>query len=270
MRSLNLSWLISLSILGPLFGLVSGVWDGNAALALQPKAVTASPFPEVEHAPPATEEFKDLDVSATLKALPDRMYAVGETSGDLKKWDATVAGAAKHIAERMQDPSKRDELIRPIGEKITPLMFASMNGYLQVVDELLRYESVRKTLEQPGPFGLTAWQLSNLAPKLSLLVMNPTIRSEPFWLIPYIVTTPYYLHEAYAPYQRVRAAIAAAGANLELGPVKEFLAQSSVCPAEVKARVSSADDVLATLRELVLNDPRYGLPSLSPALKPKS
>jgi hypothetical protein len=202
-------------------------------------------------------------VAATLRALFKRMYVIGETSGDLKEWDAAVAGAAMHLADRMKDPSKHDELLQPVKDDVSPLMFASINGYPQVVDELLRFECVRKTLEQRGPYDMTAWQHSNLAPQLTLLVINPTIRSNEWELIPYWVKTRYYTHESYAPYQRVRASLAAAGAKQELDRVKEFLAESTVCPEDVKKRVENASDVLATLRDIVVNDRNRGLPSIT-------
>ena len=112
------------------------------------------------------------------------MYSIGEVSGSLKEWDAAVAGAAQHIAERMKDPSKHGELVRAFDDNLNPLSFASMNGYPQVVDTLLHFESVKGTLEQPGPYGMTPWQLSNLAPRLTLLVTNPTIRSDPVEVCP--------------------------------------------------------------------------------------
>jgi hypothetical protein len=217
-----------------------------------------------QRALPGTDTFTEMDVAATLNKLFDRMYAIGETSGSLKEWDAAVAGAAVHIADRMQDPSRREELVRPLERDVTPLIFASMNGYPQVVDVLLRFESVRTTLEQPGPEGMTAWQLSNLAPQLTLLVINSTIQANEWKLIPYLVKTPYYTDDGYAPYQRVRSSLAAAGAKQDPAPVREFLASSSVCPDGVKKRVKTAADVLAVLRDIVVNDPVHGLPSLGP------
>lgn len=223
-------------------------------------------LPKPEHAPPSTDPFTGMGVEETLSTLSDRMYVIGETSGELKEWDAEVAGAAEHIAKRMKDPSYHGELIRPFADEVTPLTFASMNGYPQVVDELLRHESVRQALEQPGPHGLTPWQLSNLAPELTLLVINPTIRSDAWRLIPYLVKTPYYTHDAYAPYERVRASLEAAGATKDLAPLRAFLANSAVCPDDIKQRVRAANDVLATLRHIVIHDRDYGLPSIDPSL----
>lgn len=223
-------------------------------------------LPEPNHAPPSTDSFTGMRVEETLRTLSDRMYVIGETSGDLKEWDAEVSGAAEHIANRMKDPSYHGELVRPFDDEVTPLTFASMNGYPQVVEELLRYESVRKTLEQPGPHGLTPWQLSNLAPQLTLLVINPTIRSNAWKLVPYLVKTPYYTHDAYAPYERVRAFLETAGATKDLAPLRAFLANSPVCPDDIEHRVQEATDVLATLRHIVIHDRDYGLPSIDPSL----
>jgi hypothetical protein len=109
---------------------------------------------------------------------------------------------------------------------------------------------------------MTPWQLSNLAPNLTLLVINPTILSIPWCFVPYMVETPYYIDTSYTPYQHVRASLVAAGAKQDSAPVRKFLAASKVCPKSVKDQVEKATDVLTALRDIVVNDQAFGLPSL--------
>ncbi len=260
------SWLFTTCVVAALGACAAGCGrNENGRKTATGAATESTPLQEAEPASPVKDTFSGLDVPATLKKLYDRMYVIGETNVSLKEWDAAVASAAQHIAERMKDPSKHVELVCAFDDNVTPLSFASMNGYPQVVDTLLRFESVKGTLEQPGPYGMTPWQLSNLAPRLTLLVINPAIRSDLWSLVPYMVETPYYTNTTYAPYQRVRASLVAAGAKQDPTPVRKFLAASAVCPKSVKERVEKAPDVLTALRDIVVNDRAFGLPSLEKA-----
>ncbi len=137
-----------------------------------------------------------------------------------------------------------------------------MNGYPQVVEALLRHQRVRDQLEAPGPYELTPWQLTNLAPQLTLMVINPTNRTNAWKLVPWMVKVPFYVHTKLAPYQRCRAALEQAGAKRKSEPVRKFLLESEVCPDTVKAKVRNAKDILTALRGIVLSDSTYGLPAL--------
>ncbi len=59
--------------------------------------MTDQPFTPL---PPAVDTFTGMDVGTTLKELRDRMYVIGETDGDLAKWDAAIAGVHCFAVQR--------------------------------------------------------------------------------------------------------------------------------------------------------------------------
>lgn len=230
--------------------------DGAGLLAAEDEALRSACPAE------AAARFLDQDVAATLNALHDRMYTIGETSGRLADWEAVIACAAVHIVDRMGDPERHGELLANVTPEATPLTFAAVNGYPAVVRVLLRFAPVVEHLEDPGPYELTPWQLANLAPNLTMLAINPTVVSSPFRLVPYLVKTTYYGDDTIRPYHAVRDHLAGAGAATDIEPVRAFILTMDVCSDPVKERVRNADDVLSTLRDIVLTDPDHGLPSL--------
>gem|GEM_PF-3185738 len=205
-----------------------------------------------ERIAPATKSYADGSLAETFAQLRDRMYVIGETSGDLQKWNAEVEGAAAHLAWWMKDPAHRVELTQKL-KKYTPLGFAVREGWAPVVEVLLTFEEVRKGLETPQDHGFTPWQLANIAPNLALLVVNRSLKGgNPFALIPYMVKLPYFAHGGFAPYARTRLALERAGAKVDVAALKKALLGMKLLPKATRKALATSKDVLVTLRELVM------------------
>lgn len=211
--------------------------------------------------------FNELSVADTLSALRQRVYAIGETTGELAEWDAIIEEAALHITSRMEDSANLAELIVADERGLTPLMVASRNGYHRIVEALLQFDDVREHIGDAESSGLTAWQLSNVAQELTAGALNSSAARNPFRIIPLMVKSPYYANLEFSPYHRTRALLEAAGAEKNIEGVREMLLGLPLCPDDVKAAVRESDDILTTLRELVIPGGPYEVVRLMEALQ---
>jgi len=117
------------------------------------------------------------------------------------------------------------------------------------MSQTLTHKEVRESVNEADSRGLAAWIYTNFALKEALWVCNPSIKNDPFKMIPLMVQQPYYLAGPEPAYLKVRSMLEEAGATHNMGEAKRQW--DSVCKnqdAETQRRASSADDLLVFVR----------------------
>jgi len=186
-----------------------------------------------------------LDTTDKIFArFSDRIYVLGETNGGNEAaWaaeEAIAINALRKIGEK--DP---DQLGKVHGTGDSLLIRASYRGYAFLIEELLKYPQVVKTIPNRQREA-DAWMLSNFATRPGALVCNPDILSNPLALVPIIVTQPYY--ESRDPYPKIRALLEKAGAKADMAGAKAVWAKTCIgqSPETAKA-VAEAPDMQAAV-----------------------
>jgi hypothetical protein len=191
--------------------------------------------------------------SAVLASLSDRIYVVGETTGNVTDMIAAEMTAAEEI-RRYIASGATDGLVASGKEKQSPLVKAAYMGFPNVVAALLTSGVVRAHMNDTDEMRMTPWIASTLSMQQSAWACNPAIFENPFAFIPMLVTQAYYVSNPTPPYQAARAALEQAGASPTTVKAKDVW--STVCKnqsVEGKARVQSSTDLQKTVQELGLS-----------------
>lgn len=130
----------------------------------------------------------------------------------------------------------------------TPLLLAAKLGYSPILAELLRYPEVQQTIDTENSQGLSAYGFSILAQRETLFACHPEV-SNPFALVPFLVTQPYYQHRD--PYPQIRGMLSEAGADRTQARAKTFwLENCSTTVTEDRLAVRLSGDLLVTLQHI--------------------
>lgn len=183
-----------------------------------------------------------------ISDLRQRMYAVGETTGQLNNFIEAERKAAQEIHDYASKGGSQEALVEKNNSGQTPLMAASFMGYGEVVNELLKYDNVRKGINDTKPTGESAWFYSNLGFHQTMWVCNPTVFNDPFTWVPLFVTQPYYVLSPENPYKKTRRVLEAAGAKPDLSLAKKLWADKCKLQDEsTKKKVEATEDFLETV-----------------------
>lgn len=184
-----------------------------------------------------------------ISHLRQQMYTIGETSGKLEDYLAAEHKAALEIRAYL---AQGEEAGAGLQEKTssgqTPLMAAAINGYAEIVAELLKSEQVRPGINDTNPQGFSAWLHATWAFRQSMWVCNPQVFKDPFTWVPLFVIQPYYLQSPENPYRKTRRLLEQAGAI----PAPEKAKQSwlDTCKMQdqrVRSLVEKSSDLLETV-----------------------
>jgi len=190
------------------------------------------------------------DPMAVLNALADRIYVLGETSGNVREMIAAEANAADEIRRYVAGGSP-DGLLAGEKSKQSPLAAAAYMGYPNVVAALLAADLVRAHVNDADEKGVTPWIAANLSMRQSLWTCNPSVFDDPFRFVPLFVTQPYYLSNPIPPYAKTREVLEKAGATPDMAKAKEvWLANCKKQSDEAKAKVQASTDLQKTVQEL--------------------
>ena len=190
------------------------------------------------------------DPMAVLNALADRIYVLGETTGNA----ADMVGAEEKAADEIREyiaTGATDGLLAKEKGKQSPLAAAAYMGYPNVVAALLASRLVVAHLNDADEMGVTPWIAANLSMRQTLWICNPAIFSDPFKFVPMFVTQPYYLSQPTSPYTKARQVLEKAGAQSDPPKAKAvWLTNCKNQSDETRARVEASSDLQKTVQEL--------------------
>lgn len=182
-----------------------------------------------------------------ISDLRQKMYTIGETSGKLEDFIEAERKAALEIRAYIAngDPTGLNEKTQS-GQ--TPLMAAAINGYSEIVIELLKSELVRASINESNPQGFSAWLHATWAFRQSMWVCNPSVLKNPFAWVPIFVIQPYYLQSPENPYRKTRRLLEEAGAIPSPEKAKQTWRDTCKLQDEqTRIKVEKSNDLLETV-----------------------
>ena len=202
----------------------------------------------------AGAENAPRDPVAVLDALADRLYVVGETSGDVKKMIAAEAEAADEVRRYVASGATTGLLARENG-KPAPLAIAASMGYPTVVAALLTSSVVRAHINDADEKRVTPWIAANFSMEQSLWSCKPAVFDNPFFFVSRLVILPYYLANPTPPYKKTRELLEQANAVSDLAEAKNAWLDNCASPsAETRRVVESSMDLQETVQQLGMAD----------------
>lgn len=182
-----------------------------------------------------------------ISQLTDELYVIGETSADYSKAQAAVEESVAAI-EAFVDVGDKAVLTAKSSRGQTPLIAAAVFGYASIVEALLVSEAVREDIDARDASGLSAWDHANLASRRSIWACRDMLRTDPFTLIPLLVTA--YWHSQGDAYAQTRTMLekSHAAADIER-PRAYWLERCTGWRDQTRAAVLTSTDLLKTLVE---------------------
>lgn len=185
-----------------------------------------------------------------IKALVDRIYVMGETSGGVEDMMAAEAKAADDIRQYIASGATAGLLEEEKGQQ-SPLMTAAYMGYPNVVSALLTSRLVKAHINDADEMGLTPWIAAVFSMKQTLWTCNPAVLDNPFKFIPMFVTQPFYTSNPVPPYKKARELLEAAGATHDMAQAKTvWLTACENQSAATKAKVKASTDLQKTVQDI--------------------
>lgn len=192
----------------------------------------------------------ERDPLTVINSLADRIYALGETTGDVTEMIAAEVKAAEEIRLYLVTSSGKEAIFKGKDGR-SPLLSAAYMGYPNVVEALLTSKLVREHIDDADETGLTPWIAAVMSMRQSLWSCNPSTFDDPFRFVPLLVTQPYYRSNPIAPYKKVRVLLEQAGARFSMEQAKDvWLSKCKHQSAEGRANVQSSTDIQETVQGL--------------------
>ena len=185
-----------------------------------------------------------------IRDLKDKLYVIGETSGKYEKFIEAEKNAVSSLQMYMKngDPA---ELVSASKSGVTPLMNASFMGYSSIVEEMLKSDKVRESINVTDSKGWSAWTNANFAFRQAAWICNPGIFEDPFSYVPLLVTQPYYTEYNENRYKNIRTQLEKSGAKPDMKGLIQIWNKTCINQdPETKEKVDKTDDLL----ELVLKE----------------
>ena len=185
-----------------------------------------------------------------IRDLKDKLYVIGETSGKYEKFIEAEKNAVSSLQMYMKngDPA---ELVSASKSGVTPLMNASFMGYSSIVEEMLKSDKVRESINVTDSNGWSAWTNANFAFRQAAWICNPGIFEDPFSYVPLLVTQPYYTEYNKNRYKNIRTQLEKSGAKPDMKGLIQIWNKTCINQdPETKEKVDKTDDLL----ELVLKE----------------
>ncbi|MEP4037265.1 hypothetical protein [Pseudophaeobacter sp.] len=173
------------------------------------------------------------------------------TGGSDQGWKAAETALLEkwqHLSSMAQlKPLDTDEKGRNL------LMQSAAKGYGFAVAYLLSLPELREIIDLRDAKGLSAYDMAQLANTQTLLACHPDQeKMNPFVLVPFLVTQPYYTSRA--PFPEITRMLAQAGATEDLTAARRFwLETCSNKDAKLRARVNTTT---ALHEELIMEQAR--------------
>jgi hypothetical protein len=198
----------------------------------------------------ANAEDAQREPMAALKSLADRIYVLGETTGNGADMVAAEVTTADEIRQYVASGSTDGLLAKEKGKQ-SPLALAAYMGYPNVVAALLTSNLVRQHINDADEIGITPWIAANFSMRQSAWTCNPAIFDDPFRFVPILVTQPYYISNPTPPYKKTRDVLKESGAIADLANVKQvWLTICKNQSVDARTKVQASTDLQRTLQEL--------------------
>jgi ankyrin repeat protein len=202
----------------------------------------------------ATNNFKKP--RQTINELFTEMDRIGETGGQLERFNSAEREAVREIHEYAKGINNPTDLVERDNGGSTPLMLAALYGYSEIVVELLKYDIVKKGINDVNSDGVSAWIMVNFAFNQTAWLCKPSLLDESsknslehlYVVVPLFVMSPYYQQSAENPYKKTRRLLEKAGANTDVQAAKKHW--SDVCKTQeesTKQKVQKTNDLLTTV-----------------------
>jgi len=180
----------------PRLALVTAAIWGITALCAQAKEQTNNQA----HPTSAHDVIRHLDRS---------LYVMAEqTGGSPAQWDMAESDALSAMRHVIR--TAPETLTTPDKKGRNPLTRAVTRGYTDLVELLLQQPQAISVINHKGTDGLDAYDHALLAFSMTLVACRPDTEN-PFTLVPYLVTQPYYADRD--PFPKIKALLADAGAD---------------------------------------------------------
>ena len=194
-------------------------------------------------AQPATVSVNELIDALGLATQPGK-------EDDWSAQRAAEADTARQIRARIAASPGAAELTEADRYGRTPLINAALRGYAEVVEALLTDPGVKLAINAKDNQGLSAWMAAQYARPLTLASCHPQvlIREAVGLWGPNLRRLGYFSQQSRMPFDRIRAALGATGAQPDLA---EAIRQwRLLCPGHDPAldpALDASEDLLATL-----------------------
>lgn len=182
-----------------------------------------------------------------IRSLHQSIYREAELEGGSPEaWSKMEDDAVSALAELAAQNAELLIVANAKGE--LPLTLAARLGYAPVVKELLRHPKVLAAIGQKDDQGLDAYARASLAQRTTLQACHPEMEN-PFALVPFYVTQPYYDHRQ--PYRQILNMLHEAGApNTQLEAKTYWLKTCTNSDPTSRQAVEEAQNLSETLVEL--------------------
>ncbi|MBE1292302.1 MAG: hypothetical protein GJ677_07410 [Rhodobacteraceae bacterium] len=198
---------------------------------------------------PVWSEAPPEDANDVVRGLSKSIYTAGElTGGDQEEW--TVLELESVRALEAVAASDKSAFLKTDKHGRTPLINAAANGLYPLVRAILDSPQTQQDLNATDDDGLTAYHHALLSLNIHLQVCAPDANN-PFALVPFYVSMPYYLDRN--PYPKVLKALQDAGADTSQDAAKSYWLEN--CPNQSprqREMVSETTDLFATLSTIQL------------------
>ncbi|WP_422014118.1 hypothetical protein [Roseateles sp.] len=190
--------------------------------------------------------------AASVAQLIDSLGAATQ-AGATDDWTAqrqAEADVARKIRELIVATPHAQELTAADPQGQTPLIRAALRGYAQVVDALLLDASVKGAIDAKAHDGLSAWMAAQFARPLTLAACHPQVlirEAVGLWGAN-LRRISYFAQQSPLPFDRIRTALASAGAKPDLDEAKRYWLEQ--CPGRdpaLTAKIAASEDLLDTL-----------------------
>ncbi|HYW56224.1 MAG TPA: hypothetical protein VE934_04650 [Polaromonas sp.] len=189
------------------------------------------------------------DVVHVIENLRKKIQWISTQTASQADYRAAETESAEELRQLVaKDPSDR-ALTRKDLDGVNPLMLASAHGFPGLVNELLKSEKVKASINDIGPNNTTSWMFANFAFRQTLWACRPQILSDPFSWVPIFQVQPYYKSPVEdKPYLQTRQALEKAGAKIDLSTAKNaWLERCPNSAIDTQVKVKGSSDLLLAL-----------------------
>ncbi|KIC51883.1 ankyrin repeat domain-containing protein [Tateyamaria sp. ANG-S1] len=190
------------------------------------------------------QENAPASVSELTNDIANQIYRLAErTGGSDREWTAIEEKATARLLSLIETDA--DAIL---AEGAPALMAVAKNGYAFLMEPLLAHPGIVAQIDEVDENGLTALDHARLGIKQTLRACHPQI-DNPFALVPYLVTQPYYASRA--PYPEIIALLTAAGADPTMERARsQWLETCTNGFAEMQSEVATSINLFETLLDL--------------------
>ena len=184
-------------------------------------------------------------------SLAAEIQRVGKTTANFSEYKIVESKARMDLKTLIERDPNSGTLVEMNPAGATPLMVAAAYGFSSLVEELLKSERVKASINSVGANQTTAWMFSNFLFRESLWSCRPQILNDPFTWVPLFESQRFYKYFGdEKPYVLTRNVLEKSGATVDLvGAKAAWLERCPNSDDAIKAQIKDSKDLLVTLQE---------------------